>query len=100
VTERIKYKTRNPYKPLRFAHGVQRAMEACPDWRMVTSRGSGFGGAWWTERCAGGGFMRHEGEAPVQSGVVCDEEWRPVRIETLAGRRLPVLHEAWEEAEA
>ena len=92
------YKRRNPYKPLRFALGVARAIESCPSWRMVTSVCSGSPPSW-TERRADGTFTRHEDEPPMQSGVVCDEKWTPVQIETIAGRTLPVLGEDW-EAEA
>lgn len=92
-----KYKRRNPYRPLAFALGVARAAEARPDWRMVVARGTSANGAWWSELRADGSRLTHPGEAPAQGGVICDETWRPVRIETRAGRVLPALAEAWEE---
>lgn len=92
-----KYKRRNPYRPLAFALGVARAAEACPDWRMVVACGTSAAGPWWSELRAEGARFTHSGEAPVQSGVVCDAAWRPVRVETRTGRVLPALAEAWEE---
>lgn len=91
-----KYKVRNPYKPLKFAQGFVRAAEACSSWRMVVARSSSSAGSWWSERRSNGSFFTHEGEAPMQCGVVCDDDWHPVRIETRSGRQLPVLGEGWE----
>lgn len=95
----VKYKTKNPYRPLRPAQGVQRAIAACPSWRMVTARGSG-DGAWWIERRATGESVHHAGDAPMQCGVVCDDAWRPVVIVTQGNRELPVLSDEWDTVEA
>lgn len=92
----MKYRKRNPYKPLRFAQGVVRAIAACPRWRMVTAVLP----TAWLERDHTGAGRWHEGAPPMQAGVVCDETWRPVPITTLSGRPLPVLAEEWEEDES
>lgn len=112
----MSHKIRNPYRPLRAFAGAQEARRLCPTWRMVTvALGAtapgrpwyrsafapdrqppplgtpGDGPPSWCELDHTGKSTWRDGTPPAPVGVICDQDWQPVRYETPGGHKLPRL---------
>ena len=85
-------KVRRVYAPLNPSKALLHVERVCPAWQVVTAAlgATRTGPAYFVRRADGSGEWC-DGAPPVQVGVYCDEQWRPITFALDSGRALPNL---------